>query len=120
MSTTAINALDRIGQVLVAAGRAPDPPLAFADESGTVRLEVPFPRFGELVALAFDGFRTYGATTPAVAIHMARVLSQLLATLPPERHAPLRREAARLAEVARAVEPETARREVLAAIEPLV
>src|SRR5690606_13352599 len=57
--TTAINALDRIGQVLVAAGRAPDTPLAFADASGTVRLEVPFPRFDDLVALAFEGIRTY-------------------------------------------------------------
>jgi len=118
--TTAINALDRIGQVLVAAGRAPDTPLAFADASGTVRLEVPFPRFDDLVALAFEGVRTYGAGTPAVALHMARVLSQLLATLPPERHAPLRREARRLAEAAASIQPETARREALAAVKPLI
>lgn len=118
--TTAVNAIDRLGQVLVAVGRGPDAPRAFADDEGTVRLEVPFPGFDELVELAFSELRFYGAATPAVAVHMARALTQLLDSLSPERHPAIRRQAALLREWAAAIVPESARREVLDAVEPLL
>jgi uncharacterized membrane protein len=118
--TTAINAIDRLGEVLVATGRAPDVPRAFADEDGVVRLEVPFPGFDQLAALAFEGMRFYGATTPAVALHLARTLSQLAGALPPERHPALRREARLLAEAAEGIELVSARRDVLEAVKPLL
>lgn len=91
--TTAINAIDRLGQVLVEAGLRPDAPRAFTDTAGVVRLEVPMPGFDELTALAFDQLRFYGSGTPAVATHLARTLSVLIATLPAERHGALRRQA---------------------------
>lgn len=118
--TTAMNCVDRLVQVLTAAGVVPDAPRAFSDNSGVVRLEVPFPGFDELVPLAFDQIRHYGGTTPAVAIHLARALSVLFSALPTERHPPLRAQARDLAEVAESMTLESERRRALAAIAPLV
>jgi uncharacterized membrane protein len=117
--TTALNAIDRLVQVLMAVGRADDPPRAFEDPEGVVRLEVPFPDFGELVGLAFDLIRQYGAGTPAVVVHLARGLS-ILSSLPTHRHAALREQARLLADGARAIEVEGDRRRALAAVEPLL
>jgi uncharacterized membrane protein len=117
--TTAINAIDRLGQVLVAAGREPDAPRAFADTDGVVRLEVPFPGFDELTALAFGQLRFYGAATPAVAVHLARTLTLLTATLPAERHPVLRRQAELLADAIDTIPLEGDRREARAAVGPL-
>jgi uncharacterized membrane protein len=118
--TTAMACIDRLVEVLVAAGLAGDPPRGFADLDGTPRLEVPFPGFAELVPLAFDQVRHYGATTPAIVIHLARGLSVLIATLPAERHAPLRAQARQLADAAAAIELESDRQRALAALQPLV
>lgn len=118
--TTAMACIDRLVEVLVAAGLAGDPPRGFADLDGTVRLEVPFPRFEELVPLAFDQFRHYGATTPAVVIHFARGLSVLLATLPVERHPPIRAQAREAFNAARAIGLEADRERALASLQPLL
>lgn len=118
--TTAMACIDRLVEVLVAAGLAGDPPRGFADLDGTLRLEVPFPRFEELVPLAFDQFRHYGATTPAVVIHLARGLSVLLATLPVERHPPIRAQARAASDAAGAISLEADRERALAALGPLL
>jgi uncharacterized membrane protein len=117
--TTALNAIDRLVQVLMAVGRADDPPRAFEDADGAVRLEVPFPDFDELVGLAFDLIRQYGAATPAVVVHLARGLS-ILRSLPAHRHAALREQARLLADGARAIEIEGDRRRALEAVGPLL
>lgn len=117
--TTAINALDRLLQILVAAGVSKDPPRAFADGDGTTRLDVPMPGLHELVELALDQLRHYGASTPAVALHIARVLSQLRDALG-ERAAPaVRRQAELLAEAAAAVPLTSERTAIMAAVTPL-
>ena len=118
--TTAMACIDRLVEVLVAAGLEGDPPRGFADVDGTLRLEVPFPGFEELVPLAFDQVRHYGATTPAVVIHLARGLSLLLATLPADRHRPLRAQARELADGATRIASEADRQRALAAIQPLL
>jgi uncharacterized membrane protein len=118
--TTATACIDRLVEVLVAAGLEGDPPRGFADLDGTLRLEVPFPGFEELVPLAFDQVRHYGATTPAVVIHLARGLSVLLAALPADRHRPLRAQARELAGAATAITVEADRQRALAALQPLL
>ncbi len=117
--SSAINCIDRLVQVLVAAGAIPDPPRAFTDADGTLRLEMPIPGFDELVDLAFDQVRHYGAATPALAIHLARTFS-MLRSLPPHRHAAVRRQARLLADAARVIANEEERRRVLEAIDPLL
>ena len=117
--TTAMNCVDRLVQVLVAAGTDPDPPRVFTDADREPRLEIPFPGFDELVDLSFDQVRHYGGTTPAVVVHLARALSQLRA-LPPARRAALDRQARLLAEAAAGIELEGERRHALEAIGPLL
>jgi uncharacterized membrane protein len=117
--TTAMNCIDRLVQVLVAAGTDPDPPRVFADREGETRLEIPFPGFDELVDLSFDQIRHYGGTTPAVVVHLARAFSQLR-SLPPARREAVTRQARRLAEAAAGIELEGERRGALEAIGPLL
>jgi uncharacterized membrane protein len=76
--------------------------------------------FMELVPLAFDQVRHYGATAPAVVIHLARGLSVLLATLAPNRHPPLRAQARKLADAASVIALEADRQRALAALQPLL
>jgi uncharacterized membrane protein len=118
--TTAIGCLDRLLEVLTAAGLADDPPTAFADVEGRVRLEVPYPGFAQLVPLAFDQVRHYGASAPAIVIHLARVLTVLVSTVPEGRHAALLAQAALLAEAAARITPETDRARCMTAIQPLL
>jgi len=117
--TTAMNCIDRLVQVLVAAGSEPDPPRVFADADREPRLEIPFPGFDELVDLSFAQVRHYGGTTPAVVVHLARALSQLCA-LPPVRREAVTRQARLLAEAAAGIELDTERRYAMEAIGPLL
>lgn len=117
--TTALNAIDRLVELLIAVGREEDPPRAFQDADGVVRLEVPYPDFDELVGLAFNSVRTYGAETPAVVIHLARALS-ILRSLPPHRHPALVSQARLLAEGASGIALEGDRRRALEALSPLL
>lgn len=116
--TTAITCIDRLVEVLTALGSEEDMPRAFTDRDGAIRLEVPYPGFDELVHLAFDPIRLYGATTPAVVIHLARGLS-ILRSLPASRHAVLREQARLLAQAASGIELDADRRRALDAVAPL-
>ena len=118
--TTAMNAIDRLTEVLVRAGRHDDAPRAFVDAERMVRLEVPFAGFAELMALGLEQVRFYGAATPAIAIHLARSLSLLRSALPAARQDAVTEQARRLAEACARIEPESARRDTLAAVEPLL
>jgi uncharacterized membrane protein len=118
--TTAINCIDRLVQVLVAAGTEPDGPRAFADADGARRLEIPFPTFEDLVDLSFDQVRHHGAAMPSIVIHLARALTMLRA-LPPERHPVLARHARQLADAATAsIVLADERSRAMAAITPLL
>ena len=118
--TTAMNAIDRLVQVLVSAGTTPDTPRSFTDTDAARRLEIPFPGFDELVDLSFDQIRHHGAGTTSVVIHLARALT-VLRSLPPGRHAVLRRHARSLADAAAAsISLEDDRRHALEAIAPLL
>jgi len=117
--TTAMNCIDRLVQVLVAAGTTPDPPRTFVRD-GAPRLDVPFPTFDELADLSFDQVRHYGASTTSVVVHLARALS-LLRALPPNRRPTLARHARLLADAAAAsITLESERRHALETIAPLL
>jgi uncharacterized membrane protein len=118
--TTAMTCIDRLVEVLVAAGDAPDAPRRFADSSGAVRVEVPFPAFEELAALAFDQLRHYGGATPAVVVHLARGLTVLRDALPPGRFGAVREQARLLADAAERIELEADRTRALGAVRPLI
>ncbi len=118
--TTAMSCIDRLVQVLTAAGLAADPPRLFADNDGTIRLEVPYPGFDELVPLAFDQIRHYGGDTPAIVIHVARAMSILVSALAPARHQPLRLQAALFADAAARITHESDRQRALDAVRPLL
>ncbi|MGI8828365.1 MAG: DUF2254 domain-containing protein [Candidatus Limnocylindria bacterium] len=118
--TTAMSCIDRLVQILTATGLAADPPRLFADDDGTIRLEVPYPGFDELVPLAFDQIRHYGGDTPAIVIHVARAMSILVSALAPARHPPLRLQAALLADAAARMTHESDRQRALDAVRPLL
>jgi uncharacterized membrane protein len=95
------------------------PPRAFADADGVTRLDVPLPGLDELVSLALDQLRFYGATTPAVALHIARVLSQLRDAVGDRAATAIRRQADLLAEAVGDVPLASDRAAILAAVTPL-
>jgi uncharacterized membrane protein len=87
--TTAIQVIDRLEDLLLRVGYAPDPAGAYADDDGTVRLLVQPRGWHDLVALAFTEIVAFGARSPAVTRRLLAALDQLLARLPIERHADL-------------------------------
>ncbi len=94
--TTAVHALDVL-EVLVAelAGRDLDASLA-RDGAGAVRVVWHSPSWDDVLDLAFDEIRGYGANSLQVARRLRAVLEDLLASTPPQRHAALREQLARL------------------------
>jgi uncharacterized membrane protein len=118
--TTAINATDRIVEVLTAVGASDDPPRGFEDGDGTVRIEVPYPTYDELVGLGFDPIRRYGAGDASVAVHLARGWSLLRSALPPRRHAVIREQARRMIAAVESIELEADRTRALEALRPLL
>lgn len=99
--TTATQCIDRLTQVLVAAGRREDPPVMLADADGVPRLAPRLPDFDALLRQAVEQVRHFGSGTPVVMRHLALSLATLHAALPPERHEPIRREAERVASAAK-------------------
>jgi len=118
--TTATHCIDRVVSILVAAGRSDDPPRAFADQSGTVRVQIPFPGFAELVPLAFDQVRQYGGQQPEIVEHLARSLALVRQAVPATRHRPLQEQARLLLESSATIEPGSARRRALEAMEAIL
>jgi uncharacterized membrane protein len=88
--TTAVQALDHIGDLLVRLGRCDLDISTFRDEAGAVRVLAPCPTWEDFVALAFDEIRFCGAGSVQVMRRMHALIDDLLAVLPGERHAALR------------------------------
>lgn len=84
--TTAVQVIDRLEDLLLRVGEAPDPAGGYADEDGVVRLLVPARSWNDLVTLSFTEIVAFGARSPAVTRRLVSALDQLLARLPPERH----------------------------------
>jgi uncharacterized membrane protein len=84
--TTAVQALDVL-EVLVRdlAGRDLEASLA-RDAAGDLRLVWPTPSWDDVLDLAFEEIRDYGAGSVQICRRLRAVLEDLLASTPPERH----------------------------------
>jgi uncharacterized membrane protein len=87
--TTAVQALDQIEDLLLRLGRVSLGIGAFADDEGNLRLVVPFPTWEDYLHLALGEIQHYGADSVQVMRRMKALITNLLAILPPERHAAL-------------------------------
>jgi len=88
--TTAVQALDQIGDLLLRLGRRQLEIGAFHDEVGRLRLIVPFPSWDDFLRLAFGEIAAYGATSLQVMRRMLALISDLMSSLPSERRAALK------------------------------
>lgn len=80
--TTATQALDEIGDLLIRLGLRRIEIGAFHDSGGTLRLIVPFPSWEDLTLLAFEEIRYYGASSVQVMRRMSALLTDLISVLP--------------------------------------
>jgi uncharacterized membrane protein len=83
--TTAVQALDEIEDLLIRLGRRRLEIGDFRDVLGKLRLSVIFPTWEDILVLAFDEIRLYGATSVQVMRRMNALLSELISVLPEER-----------------------------------
>jgi len=83
--TTAVQALDEIEDLLIRLGRRRLEIGDFRDVHSKLRLSVIFPTWEDILVLAFDEIRLYGATSIQVMRRMNALLSELLSILPEER-----------------------------------
>ena len=104
--TTAVHALDEL-EMLVRelAGYDLDGSLA-RDEAGQVRLVWRSPRWDDLLDLAFEEIREYGASSVQICRRMRAVLEDLLASTPDVRHAAINAHLRRLDATLRSAFPE--------------
>ena len=102
--TTAVHALSHLSAVLAKIDRMPAEPPALADEQGVPRLMHAYPEFAELLELAVEQPRRYGASDADVAARLFRLLQELAEGVQrPERRAAIAAQLDRLeASVARA------------------
>jgi uncharacterized membrane protein len=88
--TTAVQALDQIGDLLLRLGLRHLEIGAFRDSNGKLRLVVPFPAWEDFLRLAFDEIRSYGANSVQVMRRMNALVSDLIPAVPEERRPALR------------------------------
>lgn len=94
--STAVQALDQIEDLLRRLGQRRLETGVFRDRDGALRLVVPYPSWDDFLTLAFDEIRHCGASSVQVMRRMKALAADLIAFLPPERHASLRRHQKRL------------------------
>lgn len=87
--TTAVQALDQIGDLLMRLGRASLSGGALHDDKGTVRVVTPRPTWEDFVRLALEEIAAYGASSVQVMRRMNALLSELAVALPPQRRTAL-------------------------------
>ena len=88
--TTAVQALDQIGDLLLRLGSRRLEVGSFRDDSGRVRLVIPFPSWDDFLHLAFEEILSCGAKSVQVMRRMKALVADLLTVLPVERHASLK------------------------------
>jgi uncharacterized membrane protein len=98
--TTAVQAIDRLHDILRQTARRPMHSGRYHDASGTLRLVAPTLQWDGLVQLAFDEIRLAGSGSPQVSRRLVAALDDLLTVVPAERRAPLETQLALLDEVA--------------------
>ena len=86
--TTAMNAFDRLGEILLEIGKRQRITQIQADDGATIILARP--TFAAAVELAVDQIARYGATNPAVIERIASVVARIASLMPADRHETLR------------------------------
>jgi len=94
--TTAVQALDHIGDLLLRLSRRRIERGAFRDAAGRLRVIMPVPTWDDFLWLAFGEIHAYGATSLQVVRRMHALVADLLATVPDERRVALQYWQARL------------------------
>ena len=111
--TSATDCIDRLTEILVAAGRRHTPHRSHTDDDGELRLVVLHRRWDDLVALAFDQLRQYGDGNPDILIALANGIRTICLATPPGRHPALHRQARLIADAAASIRVEADRGRVL-------
>src|SRR6478609_4939044 len=88
--TTAVQALDQIGDLLARLGQRRLEIGDFQDEAGCVRVVAEFPSWDDFLHLGFEEILAYGAKSVQIMRRMKALVADLLAVLPGERHAALK------------------------------
>jgi uncharacterized membrane protein len=88
--TTAVQALDQIEDLLLRLGQRQLDIGAYRDNSGALRLVVPFPTWDDLLRLAFDEICACGATSVQVMRRMNALVADLAVAVPEERRPTLK------------------------------
>lgn len=117
--TSAADCIQRVGQVLVAAGMRDQPERCVHDDDGSLRVLVPHRDFDELTELAFDQMRQYGHGNADVLVTMLDTLYVVASALPPARRVPLQRQATLIGKGIEAIPIEADRARVVAAIDKM-
>jgi uncharacterized membrane protein len=94
--TTAVQALDQLEDLLRRLGGRRLEIGALHGGDGALRVLVPHPAWDDFLSLSFDEIRYYGADSVQVMRRMKALAADLIAALPAERHASLRRHQQRL------------------------
>lgn len=116
--TTAVQAIDRLHDILRQLIGRPLHSGRHHDAKGTLRLLAPSMRWEGYVRLAFDEIRQTGAASPQVTRRLMSALDDLLAVAPPERRPPLERQRELLTELAGGTAPNAADRHAAVVPDP--
>lgn len=87
--TTAVQALDQIGDLLLRLGGRRLEIGDFRDSQGRIRVVIPFPAWEDFVRLALDEILFYGANSVQVMRRMNALVNDLISVVPEERRAAL-------------------------------
>ncbi len=98
--TTAVQALDRLLDLLGAIARRGTPTGVYEDDDGEIRLVRPVMSWSGYVALAFEEIREYGGSSIQVQRRLRAAIDELLETVPEQLHPPLERQRRLLAQSA--------------------
>ncbi|MDQ3481599.1 MAG: DUF2254 domain-containing protein, partial [Actinomycetota bacterium] len=98
--TTAVQAIDRIHDILRQIARRPLHSGQYHDAAGTLRLLAPTMQWNGFVQVAFDEIRQAGAGSPQVSRRLKAAMDDLLTVAPPERRPALEHQPALLGELA--------------------
>ena len=87
--TTAVQALDQIGDLLLRLARRRLEIGSYRDADGALRLIVTFPTWDDFLRLGFDEIQAYGCGSVQVVRRMNALIADLLAAAPEDRRAAL-------------------------------